>query len=280
MNRLAQPVLLLIAALIVLPVLAVLASVLQWNAQSTQILAEMAATVLPQYALTSIALCLMVALGVGLLGAATACAVTLFDFKGRSFFEWALLLPLAMPAYVVAYAYTDFLQYAGPAQSFMRTALGLQGRVLPEVRSLGGAVLVFVFTLYPYVYLLARAALAERSTHLMEAARLLDCSCVQVQADRLVAAQQLANKLACTVILKGAGSIIVAPGQLPCINPTGNAKLATAGTGDVLAGLVGAALAGGLNSAAAACTAVYQHGLAASQWPAARGLTASALINI
>jgi iron(III) transport system permease protein len=173
MNRLAQPVLLLIAALIVLPVLAVLASVLQWNAHSTQILAEMAATVLPQYALTSIALCLMVALGVGLLGAATACAVTLFDFKGRSFFEWALLLPLAMPAYVVAYAYTDFLQYAGPAQSFIRTALGLQGRVLPEVRSLGGAVLVFVFTLYPYVYLLARAALAERATHLMEAARLL-----------------------------------------------------------------------------------------------------------
>ena len=173
MNRLAQPLLLLIAALIVLPVLAVLASVVQWNAQSTQILVEMASTVLPQYALTSIALCLMVALGVGLLGAATACAVTLFEFKGRRFFEWALLLPLAMPAYVVAYAYTDFLQYAGPAQSFMRSALGLQGRMLPEVRSLGGAVLVFVFTLYPYVYLLARAALAERATHLMEAARLL-----------------------------------------------------------------------------------------------------------
>jgi iron(III) transport system permease protein len=173
MNRLAQPLLLLIAALIVLPVLAVLASVVQWNAQSTQILVEMASTVLPQYALTSIALCLMVALGVGLLGAATACAVTLFEFKGRKFFEWALLLPLAMPAYVVAYAYTDFLQYAGPAQSLMRSALGLQGRMLPEVRSLGGAVLVFVFTLYPYVYLLARAALAERATHLMEAARLL-----------------------------------------------------------------------------------------------------------
>ena len=173
MNRLAQPLLLIIAALIVLPVLAVLASVLQWSTESTQILVEMASTVLPQYALTSIALCLMVALGVGLLGAATACAVTLFEFKGRKFFEWALLLPLAMPAYVVAYAYTDFLQYAGPAQSFIRTALGLQGRVLPEVRSLGGAVLVFVFTLYPYVYLLARAALAERATHLMEAARLL-----------------------------------------------------------------------------------------------------------
>ena len=172
-NRLAQLPLLLIAALIVLPVLAVLASVLQWGGDSAQILTEMASTVLPQYALTSIALCVMVAAGVGLVGAATACAVTLFEFKGRSWFEWALLLPLAMPAYVVAYAYTDFLQYAGPAQSFIRSALGLQGRVLPEVRSLGGAVLVFVVTLYPYVYLLARAALAERATHLMEAARLL-----------------------------------------------------------------------------------------------------------
>jgi iron(III) transport system permease protein len=115
----------------------------------------------------------MVAIGVGLLGSATACAVTLFDFKGRQAFEWLLLLPLAMPAYVVAYAYTDFLQYAGPAQSFIRSTLSVQGRVLPEVRSLGGAVLVFVVTLYPYVYLLARAALAERATLLMEAARLL-----------------------------------------------------------------------------------------------------------
>jgi iron(III) transport system permease protein len=173
LNRLAQLPLLLIAALIVLPVLAVVASVLQVNAESAQILAEMASTVLPQYALTSIALCIMVALGVGLLGAATACAVTLFDFPGRKTFEWALLLPIAMPAYVVAYAYTDFLQYAGPAQTFIRSALGVQGRVLPEVRSLGGAVLVFVVTLYPYVYLLARAALAERATLLMEAARLL-----------------------------------------------------------------------------------------------------------
>ncbi len=165
--------LLLVAVLIALPVLAILASVLQWDAVSSQILREMAGTVLPQYAMTTVALCAMVALGVALLGAATACAVTLFDFKGRSSFEWALLLPLAMPAYVVAYAYTDFLQYSGPAQTAIRSALGVQGRVLPEVRSVGGAALVFIFTLYPYVYLLARAALAERAAHLMEAARLL-----------------------------------------------------------------------------------------------------------
>jgi iron(III) transport system permease protein len=172
-RQLAALPLLLVAVLIALPVLAILAAVLQWDAVSSQILQEMAGTVLPQYAITTVALCAMVAVGVALLGAATACAVTLFDFKGRSTFEWALLLPLAMPAYVVAYAYTDFLQYSGPAQTAIRSALGVQGRVLPEVRSVGGAALVFIFTLYPYVYLLARAALAERAAHLMEAARLL-----------------------------------------------------------------------------------------------------------
>jgi iron(III) transport system permease protein len=172
-RRLVQLPLLLIAALIVLPVLAVLASSLQWNTESAQILQEMAGTVLPQYAITSVALCVLVGLGVALLGSATACAVTLFDFKGRKTFEWALLLPIAMPAYVVAYAYTDFLQFAGPAQNAIRATFNLQGRVLPEVRSLGGAALVFVCTLYPYVYLLARTALSERATHLMEAARLL-----------------------------------------------------------------------------------------------------------
>jgi iron(III) transport system permease protein len=78
-----------------------------------------------------------------------------------------------MPAYVVAYAYTDFLQFSGPLQTMLRNTLGVQGRVFPEVRSLGGAVWVFTFVLYPYVYLLARAALGERATHLMEAARLL-----------------------------------------------------------------------------------------------------------
>ncbi|MDP2064976.1 MAG: iron ABC transporter permease [Burkholderiaceae bacterium] len=171
--RLHVPVLLLLAAVLVLPVLAVLASWVQWNATTQQILGEMAATVLPDYAWTTLRLCLMVALGVVVVGTASAAAVTLFDFPGRRTLEWALLLPLAMPAYVVAYAYTDFLQFSGPLQTGLRSALGLQGRVFPEVRSLGGAAWVFTFALYPYVYLLARTALGERATHLMEAARLL-----------------------------------------------------------------------------------------------------------
>jgi iron(III) transport system permease protein len=163
----------LLALILVLPVLAVLGSWLHWGGSSAQILQEMARTVLPDYALTSLGLCLMVAVGVTALGLCTAALVTLFDFPGRSAFEWLLLLPLAMPAYVVAYAYTDFLQFSGPLQVALRDLLGVQGRLWPDVRSVWGAALVFTLSLYPYVYLLARTALVERAGGLMEAARLL-----------------------------------------------------------------------------------------------------------
>jgi len=172
-RRLQDTLLLLVAGLLVLPVLAIVGSWLQWDHLSAQVLGEMSQTVLPAYAGTSLGLCLAVGAGVALVGGAGAAAVTLFDFPGRRTFEWALLLPLAMPAYVVAYAYTDYLQFSGPLQTWLRASFGLQGRVFPEVRSTGGAVFVFVFTLYPYVYLLARTALVERAGHLMEAARLL-----------------------------------------------------------------------------------------------------------
>ncbi|MCY1162836.1 NifC-like ABC-type porter [compost metagenome] len=162
-----------LVGLLMLPVLAVVLSWLQFNAEASDILVQMLQTVLPDYTLTSLLLCVCVAIGVAVVGMGTASTVMLFAFPGRRVFEWALLLPLAMPAYVVAYAYTDFLQYAGPMQVWLRETFGLQGRVLPEVRSLGGAVLVFTVALYPYVYLLARTALSERAVHLMEAARLL-----------------------------------------------------------------------------------------------------------
>jgi len=168
--------LILFAGFLALPVLAVLASWLPWgqgDGQAGQILREMAATVLPRYAGTTLWLALLVAVGAAVVGTCTAAAVTLFDFPGRRTFEWLLLLPLAMPAYVTAYAYTDFLQFSGPLQVGLRNTFGLEGRLLPEIRSLGGAVWVFIFSLYPYVYLLARTALGERAAHLMEAARLL-----------------------------------------------------------------------------------------------------------
>ncbi len=170
---LPQAALLLFALLLALPVLALGASWLQFNAEAQDVLRQMAATVLPEYTWTSLLLCVAVALAVAFVGMGTASAVTLFDFPGRRVFEWALLLPLAMPAYVVAYAYTDFLQFSGPMQVFLRDTFGLRGRVFPEVRNVWGAVWVFTFSLYPYVYLLARTALSERAAQLMEAARLL-----------------------------------------------------------------------------------------------------------
>jgi ADP-dependent NAD(P)H-hydrate dehydratase / NAD(P)H-hydrate epimerase len=116
--------------------------------------------------------------------------------------------------------------------------------------------------------------------HPLEAARLLGFSTSQVQADRLVAAQTLADRFGCVVILKGAGSVIAAPGVTPFINASGNAKLATAGTGDVLAGMVGAFFAASSDAFQSACTATHRHGQAADDWSSANTLTASGLVKL
>lgn len=113
--------------------------------------------------------------------------------------------------------------------------------------------------------------------HPLEAARLLNCTAAVVQSDRLTAAQTLAQRFGSVVVLKGSGTVIAAPNEIPFINPTGNASLATAGTGDVLAGMLGAGLAAGQNALAAACDAVYHHGWLADTWPASRALTAGTL---
>ncbi|GAB3366259.1 MULTISPECIES: ABC transporter permease [Giesbergeria] len=168
--------LLVLAIWLALPVLALLAAWWPWAGQAgatATVLREMASTVLPGYVGTTAWLALWVGIGAAVVGTATAAAVTLFEFPGRRLWEWLLLLPLAMPAYVTAYAYTDFLQFSGPLQVWLRETLALEGRLLPEVRSVWGAIWVFIFALYPYVYLLARTALSERAAHLMEAARLL-----------------------------------------------------------------------------------------------------------
>jgi iron(III) transport system permease protein len=159
--------------LLALPVLGVLGAWVVVDRASLALLGEMLQTVLPGYAQQSFVLVAAVAVGVAVVGGATAAAVTLFEFPGRKVFEWALLLPLAMPAYVLAYAYTDALQYSGPLQVGLRALTGAQGALWPDVRSLWGAVFLFVACLYPYVYLLARTALAEQAAPMMEAARLL-----------------------------------------------------------------------------------------------------------
>ena len=149
--RIRSVIFIFTALFISLPVLALISSWLEWNAASAQVLSELSQTVLPDYLLTSLLLCAGVAVGVTVLGLSAAAAVTLFRFPGHRFFEWALLLPMAMPAYVVAYAYTDFFQFSGPLQNFIRATWSLEGRVFPEIRSLGGAIFVFSLTLYPYV---------------------------------------------------------------------------------------------------------------------------------
>ncbi|MEE9195663.1 MAG: iron ABC transporter permease, partial [Alphaproteobacteria bacterium] len=167
-----RAVTLVIAVLFALPVLSVLANVFMPSQGNWP---HLAATVLPRYVGNSLVLMLGVGAGVLIVGVATAWLVTACRFPGRRIFEWALILPLAVPTYVMAYAYTDFLQFSGPLQSSLRavTGWGPQDFRLPEIRSLGGAVLIFIAALYPYVYLIVRAAFLQRSAGLLETGRTL-----------------------------------------------------------------------------------------------------------
>ncbi len=162
----------LVATALVLPIAVVVGHVFVPGGEAWS---HLASTVLPGYVRTTLALMLAVVVGVSVVGTACAWLVAACEFPGRRFFEWALLLPLAMPAYVMAYAYTDLLQYSGPVQTWMREVAGWGpgGPRLPEIRSLGGAALMFTFTLYPYVYLLARVAFIENAATLLEAGRTL-----------------------------------------------------------------------------------------------------------
>ena len=164
---------LLIAALAGAPVASVGFNLLAGGTSSTW--SHLAATVLPEYIQNSLALCAGVGIGVATVGVATAWLPTMHDFPGRRFFDWALVLPLAVPAYVMAYVYTDFLQFVGPVQSLLRDTFGWEygDYSFPDVRTLPGAMLMFVFVLYPYVYLLARTAFLERAGGMLEAARTL-----------------------------------------------------------------------------------------------------------
>lgn len=136
---------------------------------------HLASTVLPEYMVNSLALCAGVGMGVAIIGVTTAWLTTMHDFPGRRFFEWALVLPLAVPAYVMAYVYTDFLQFVGPVQTALRDFFEWRrgDYWFPDIRTLSGAMLMFVFVLYPYVYLLARTAFLERAGGVLEAARTL-----------------------------------------------------------------------------------------------------------
>ncbi|MCX8144945.1 MAG: iron ABC transporter permease [Azovibrio sp.] len=164
---------LLIAALVALPVASVGFNLLAGG--TSEIWRHLADTVLADYIRNSLLLCLGVALGVAVLGVSTAWLTAMHEFPGRRVFEWALVLPMAVPAYVMAYLYTDLLQFVGPVQTWLRETFGWSRNDywFPDVRTLGGAVAMFAFVLYPYVYLLARNAFLERASGMLEAARTL-----------------------------------------------------------------------------------------------------------
>jgi iron(III) transport system permease protein len=169
---------LLIAVLVGVPILGVLSNLVfgaEATAESGEIFAHLWSTVLPEYIGNSVAISLIVMTLVAVIGIGCAWLVAVFKFPGKRLFEWALVLPLAMPAYVVAYAYTDFLQYAGPLQTGLREFFGWSrgDYWFPEIRSMGGAAVLFSLVLYPYVYLLARNAFLERSPRMWDAARTL-----------------------------------------------------------------------------------------------------------
>ncbi|MCB1507287.1 MAG: iron ABC transporter permease [Hyphomicrobiaceae bacterium] len=162
----------LIAALLVSPHLGILFA---WADGPSPVWVQLLETVLPRYTGATLALCAMVLVGVLLIGVPGAYVVTSFEFPGRSIFRWALILPLAMPAYVVAYAYTDFLQHPGPVQTLLRAVTGWGARDywFPNIRSLPGAGLVFSLVLYPYVYMLARTAFIAEAVTMTSVARTL-----------------------------------------------------------------------------------------------------------
>lgn len=162
----------LLTLLACLPVIALLWTALQGNSEIWEHLIQY--VIGPTLLETSLLL-----LGVGILtiliGTGSAWIVTAYQFRGRAFLDWALLLPLAVPTYIIAYSYIDILHPIGPVQSLLREGLGLDMQQLwfPNIRSVGGGILLLSFVLYPYVYLSTRAMFLMQSASLIDVARSL-----------------------------------------------------------------------------------------------------------
>ncbi|QQP90839.1 iron ABC transporter permease [Skermanella sp. TT6] len=163
---------LLIACLVALPVVVVVSRIF---IPTDGVWSHLASTVLPYYLGNTAKLVLGVGAGTLVIGVGTAWLVTMCRFPGSRVLEWALLLPMAVPAYVMAYVYTDLLQFVGPVQTTLRELTGWTRHDywFPNIRSLGGAVAMLTLVLYPYVYLLSRAAFLEQSVCVLEVSRTL-----------------------------------------------------------------------------------------------------------
>lgn len=161
-----------LAALVMLPILAVVVSLFSPGQGS---ISHLMRTVLPDILLNTFGMIVMVGAGTALIGTGCAWLVSAYRFPGSRQMQWILLLPLAMPAYIIGYAYTDFLVFAGPLQTGLRSMMGWTRHDywFPEVHSLWGVSLMLVLVLYPYVFFLARTAFMEQSRGLLDVARTL-----------------------------------------------------------------------------------------------------------
>ncbi|NVZ79756.1 iron ABC transporter permease, partial [Pseudomonas gingeri] len=163
------PLVLAVAALVLLPLSVLL---LSWQSIDLQIWSHLWETQMPRLLGNTLTLVVGVGVGVTLLGVSLAWLTSLCEFPGRRWLDWALMLPFAIPAYVLAFVFVGLLDFSGPVQSLLREVFG-SGLRLPRVRSTGGVILVLVLVFYPYVYLLARNAFLAQGKGLMEAARVL-----------------------------------------------------------------------------------------------------------
>jgi iron(III) transport system permease protein len=170
-----KPGIFLVAAIFSLPTVTIASFLLY---PSTEVWQHLRTTVLSEYLFNSAMLMLGVGAGTLVIGVGCAWLTSLCTFPGKKLFAWALLMPLAFPGYIIAYTYTGMFDFAGPVQSWLRELTGWGGRdyYFPEIRSLGGAITMFSLVLYPYVYLMSRAAFLEQSVCVLEVSRTLGCS--------------------------------------------------------------------------------------------------------
>ena len=187
------------ASLVLIPILAVVLRIVE---PSDGVWAHLAETVLVDYVRNSVVLAAGVVTLACIIGVGTGWLVATADFPGRRVFEWALMLPMTMPGYVIAYVYFDLLSFAGPAQSWLRASFGWSrgDYWFFPIASLPGAILLLALVSYPYVYLLSRAVFLRQSVHLMEAARALG-------AGPFAAFWRVALPMARPAIVAGAGFV-------------------------------------------------------------------------
>jgi iron(III) transport system permease protein len=178
MNRIVVP----LALLLFLPLFGLAAPFLFPGKEllATGTLSHLWNFVLGGYIASTLVLIFGVGVGVFILGVGNAWIIASYNFPGKKIFEWALILPLAVPTYVMAYLFVDLLQFSGPIQSVLRAALGVDALwFFPDPRSLSGAIWSFSFCLFPYVYLITRTAFLERSGRLIEVSETLGYSPLQ-----------------------------------------------------------------------------------------------------